>query len=164
MPGPLSITIEFRQIERAARGAGAMASALVRTDVLLRAAGLVLLDAMRQEAPVGPDRVSYGGTLLHRGGTLQRSLVYQKGSQGAGIYGVHYAEFVIHGTAPHLILPVQKKALWWQGAAHPVPQVQHPGTAPNDFPKRAVERARPKLEVLLLENGRRLISLMARRV
>ena len=140
-----------------------MAARLVKTEMLLRGAGLVLLEAMRQEAPVGQDQVSYGGNLLHRGGTLQRSLVYRRGSEGAGIYGVHYADFVIGGTAPHVIVPLQKRALWWQGAAHPVRQVQHPGTAPDDFPQRAVARAKPKLEALMKENGRRLISLIARR-
>ncbi len=159
MPGPLSITIEFRQIERAAAGARLMAAQLVQTKVLLDAAGRVLLRSVQRVAPVGQDKVSYGGNLVHRGGTLQRSLTY-RGGHGAGIYGVAYADFVIGGTAPHLILPVTKKALWWQGAAHPVSQVQHPGTAPNDFPQRAVEQAKPKLEVLMMENGRRLMRLI----
>ncbi|MCL5947420.1 MAG: hypothetical protein M1298_05335 [Chloroflexi bacterium] len=158
-----SIAIAFRQMEQAAAGIAAAERQLVKTAPLLHAAGLVLLDAMRQQAPVGQDKVSYDGTLLHRGGTLQRSLIFRQGSAGAGVYGVDYADFVIHGTAPHLIMPVQKRALWWQGSAHPVSRVQHPGTQPNDFPLRAVEHARPALEVLMLENGRRLISLIARR-
>lgn len=163
MPNPLSITIEFRQLLAAEQGLTAAAQQLVKTETLLQAAGLVLLKAMREEAPVGQDQVSWSGELLHRGGTLQRSLVYRRRSQGTGIYGVAYADFVVGGTAPHVIVPLRKRALWWQGAAHPVRAVSHPGTAPNDFPQRAVTRAKPHLEVLMLENGRRLVSLMARR-
>ena len=163
MPNPLSITIEFRQLLAAEQGLTAAAQQLVQTKLLLDAAGRVLLQSMQRVAPVGQDRVSWSGALLHRGGTLQRSLTYRRGSQGAGVYGVAYADFVVGGTGPHLILPVQKKTLWWQGAAHPVRQVQHPGTAPNDFPRRAVAQAQPALEVLMLENGRKLISLIARR-
>lgn len=31
-------------------------------------------------------------------------------------------------TAPHVILPRHKKALFWQGAEHPVRRVNHPGS------------------------------------
>ncbi len=175
MTNPLSITIEFQQLLAAEQGLTAAAQQLVQTKLLLDAAGRVLLQSMQRAAPVGQDQVSWSGALLHRGGTLQRSLTYRRGAgvpaerEGAGIYGVAYADFVVGGTGPHRILPVQRgfprsgKALWWQGSAHPVRAVNHPGTAPNDFPRRAVAQAQPALEVLMLENGRKLISLIARR-
>ncbi len=37
-------------------------------------------------------------------------------------------------TGPRTIRPVNRKALYWPGAAHPVKKVEHPG---SDMPKRA---------------------------
>lgn len=53
------------------------------------------------------------------------------------ISGVPEAAFVIEGTSPHPIDPVNKKALMWPGAAHPVRHVNHPGTQPNPFGEQA---------------------------
>ena len=64
---------------------------------------------------------------------------------------VDYASFVIHGTAAHEIRPRVKQALWWEGAAHPVAQVHHPGTHPNDFVRRAIEPLRPLIQSALDE-------------
>ncbi|GAA2112453.1 hypothetical protein GCM10009759_55180 [Kitasatospora saccharophila] len=54
---------------------------------------------------------------------------------------VEYAADVEYGTAPHVILPNKKKALFWPGAAHPVAKVNHPGTAPHPFMRPAILRA-----------------------
>lgn len=43
-------------------------------------------------------------------------------------HGVDYGVFLELGTPPHLIKPKNKKALFWEGAAHPVKQVIHPGS------------------------------------
>jgi hypothetical protein len=50
-----------------------------------------------------------------------------------------YARFVEFGTAPHRIAPVDREALYWPGASHPVRSVMHPGTRPNPFMERIVE-------------------------
>lgn len=46
---------------------------------------------------------------------------------------VEYAIWVHEGTRPHIIRPVNAKALFWKGADHPVASVKHPGTRPNRF-------------------------------
>ena len=46
---------------------------------------------------------------------------------------IDYARYVIDGTAPHPIDPVAKKALFWEGAEHPVRHVNHPGTTADPF-------------------------------
>jgi len=38
-----------------------------------------------------------------------------------------------------------REALDWAGAEHPVIGVYHPGTTPNPFQKRAMEKARPEI-------------------
>ncbi|MFD7410150.1 HK97-gp10 family putative phage morphogenesis protein [Kitasatospora purpeofusca] len=54
---------------------------------------------------------------------------------------VEYAADVEYGTAPHVIVPKDKKALWWPGAAHPVARVNHPGTRAQPFMRPAIAMA-----------------------
>jgi len=52
---------------------------------------------------------------------------------------VPYAGFVLRGTKPHTIVPVNAKALSWMGVDGDqtfATIVQHPGTKPNPFPHR----------------------------
>ncbi len=56
-----------------------------------------------------------------------------------------YAPYVEFGTAPHDIWPVNKKALFWPGAANPYKHVHHPGTKPNDFMGRIADAATPDI-------------------
>lgn len=70
----------------------------------------------------------------YRTGELSQSHTYEV----SGFEGVAYATapqflWVIEGTMPHDIFPVEKKALWWPEADHPVAYVHHPGTQPNDY-------------------------------
>lgn len=89
---------------------------------------------MRREAPVDTGRLAGSFQLEGRG------LGY------AIVSGVEYAGAVLTGTQPHIIVPRTKQALWWQGAAHPVKRVQHPGTAGNDYVGRAWNRTQGRLQ------------------
>lgn len=62
-----------------------------------------------------------------------------------------YAIFVIKGTQPHDIYPVNGKALYWPGADHPVKVVHHPGTEANDYFSTGVENARPEIDTAVNE-------------
>lgn len=61
-------------------------------------------------------------------GRLRSSIQVEK-QGGDWIIGtnVPYAEHVELGVKPHVIKPVNKKALYWKGAKHPVKSVNHPG-------------------------------------
>ena len=59
-----------------------------------------------------------------------------------------YAPYVEFGTKPHTILPTNKRALYWPGAAHPVKSVNHPGTKPNDFMGRIVEQSQDEINAM----------------
>lgn len=59
---------------------------------------------------------------------------------------VEYAMAVQEGTEPHTIYPVNAKALYWPGAAHPVAKVEHPGTSPNPYATRAMKRAESRID------------------
>ena len=44
-----------------------------------------------------------------------------------------YAQWVNDGTQPYTITPTSKKALYWEGADHPVKVVHHPGIKARHF-------------------------------
>jgi hypothetical protein len=96
------------------------------------------------EAPVGKDE---------NAGRLRDSIGLPDIESGGGKVSmtwtsdVPYAGFVIEGTQPHPIYPVNVRALHWDDvfAAH----VNHPGTKPDPFPQRAIDRLLPELTTSL---------------
>ena len=70
----------------------------------------------------------------YRSGFLRDSFVVtQSGLEGVLYNTAEYFIFVIFGTRPHPIEPVNGLALYWPGAWYPVRRVWHPGTQANDF-------------------------------
>ncbi len=78
-------------------------------------------------------------------GHLRRSISH-KVSANEGIVSANtkYAEGVEKGTKPHIIRAKNKKALYWQGAKHPVRVVNHPGSKAKPYLIPALEAERPK--------------------
>lgn len=151
MPGALNVTLDFRSVSRAASAFAGITGATIETRIIMRTGERIILDALKTEAPV-------------KTGALRDSITSRSsGPQGAGFYGLYYGEYVVHGTRPHIIMPSVKKALYWPGARHPVRRVNHPGTKPNDFVRRAVMKAEPALRTLMVENGRVMLRLIATR-
>lgn len=69
---------------------------------------------------------------------------------GAAPYGVYVHEGTgIWGPNKKRIRPVNKKALFWPGAAHPVASVA--GQKPNPFLDRAAEKAEPEVTEIFRE-------------
>ncbi|GIW70324.1 MAG: hypothetical protein KatS3mg101_1071 [Patescibacteria group bacterium] len=64
---------------------------------------------------------------------------------------VHYAIYVHEGTRPHEIYPKNKKALYWEGAEHPVKRVNHPGTKANPFMEKIAKKATPDINKLFIQ-------------
>ncbi|MFD1832407.1 HK97-gp10 family putative phage morphogenesis protein [Streptomyces desertarenae] len=85
----------------------------------------------RRRAPVDTGRLR--SSIVHRMENRGRSVSYSVGTN------VNYAAAVEFGTAPHVIVPKNRKALYWPGAAHPVAKVNHPGTAARPFLRPAIE-------------------------
>lgn len=59
---------------------------------------------------------------------------------------VEYAIYVHEGTRPHIITARPGGGLFWPGAAHPMKSVHHPGTKPNRFMPRIMERANKRIQ------------------
>ena len=78
-------------------------------------------------------------------GHLRRSISH-KVSMTEGIVSANtkYAEGVEKGTKPHVIRAKKKKALYWQGANHPVKVVNHPGSRAKPYLIPALKSEQPK--------------------
>lgn len=72
-----------------------------------------------------------GGKTLQDTGRLAASITSRSTAHQA-IVGTNVVYAAIHQfggkTAPHIIKPLHKKALYWKGALHPVKSVNHPGS------------------------------------
>lgn len=76
-------------------------------------------------------------------GRLKASIVSEvDGLTGRVSTDVPYWVHVEYGTAPHVIRPRTKRALYWPGARHPVASVNHPGTPAHPFLRPALLKAR----------------------
>lgn len=84
-------------------------------------------------APVDTGRLRSSIVAVPSGGRLRFSVMIGT--------NVTYATDVEYGTAPHVIVPKDKKALYWPGARHPVAKVNHPGTRAQPFMRPAVAMA-----------------------
>lgn len=148
MDQSMGVAIAFTRIERAAEDAREAGRFSDATSAVAQSGAEVLWGALQAEAPV-------------RSGKLRASIVARdNGANGYGFYSVAYGKLVVHGTRPHVIMPRVQLALFWAEAGHPVRRVRHPGTKPDRFPERAVQRSLPALKVSLQDNGRRLIRLV----
>jgi HK97 gp10 family phage protein len=125
----VSANINTRQYERGLRRVlGRM------SDDVKRAVERTAMDVQneaRRRAPVDTGRLR--SSIVSRAEHSGRSVGYVVGSN------VNYAAAVEYGTAPHVIKPKYKRALYWPGAAHPVAQVNHPGTKAQPFMRPAIE-------------------------
>jgi HK97 gp10 family phage protein len=95
-----------------------------------------------------------------RTGTLRRSITSNPVTATHGVVGtsVPYAKYVHEGTGARVIVPVNKKALYWPGAAHPVRRVNHPGTKANPFMRRALEMRRGEVIALWRTLAQRVLA------
>lgn len=83
-------------------------------------------------------------------GRLRDSIRYERNTTSGGVTlsftaYVPYAKYVIEGTPPHLIRARAARYLHWKDGSgdHFAKQVNHPGTRPNDFPRRAIGPLEP---------------------
>jgi hypothetical protein len=82
-----------------------------------------------ENTPVGKSTPGDEWQESYTGGNLRRSIIVERTGENSWTIGtaVPYAEWVEQGLEPHEIKPVNKKALYWVGAPHPVKRVMHPG-------------------------------------
>lgn len=62
-----------------------------------------------------------------------------------------YARWVNDGTGPYVITPVSAKALYWEGAEHPVKVVHHPGIKGRHFVENSINDVSGRLDGYFLK-------------
>lgn len=62
-----------------------------------------------------------------------------------------YASYVNDGTGPYVIEPVHAKALYWEGADHPVKRVHHPGITGRHFVEDSIDDVNGRLDEYFLK-------------
>jgi len=98
----------------------------------------------------------------HKTGALQRSILTTVSYPTAMVTANEkYAQYVEYGTAPHIIAPVNKKALYWKGASNPYRLVHHPGTKANPFFSTGVNDSEAYIYETFMKVVERLITEMA---
>jgi HK97 gp10 family phage protein len=96
-------------------------------------------------------------------GKLARSIVKEIDEDGeASIKALApYAIYVVKGTSPHEIRPVNASVLAFKAMSGDMVftrLVRHPGTKPNPFLQRAVDKARENVEEIFAELFEELIG------
>jgi HK97 gp10 family phage protein len=90
-----------------------------------------------------------------RSGYMANTIIKEVGNGEASIEVlVPYAMYVVKGTRPHVIRPVNASVLAFEapnGKMVFTRLVRHPGTKPNPFMERAAENARNKAEEVFAE-------------
>lgn len=90
-------------------------------------------------------------------GRLRNSIKVKAIDGGILIWMADYGKMVEFGTVPHIIRPVNKKALKFKSGKEVVfaKEVHHPGTRPNPFIRNTLQT---KLQQIVTEEIQKLIS------
>lgn len=101
--------------------------------------------ALKAKAPVAKEGA--------RPGRLRDSIRSETTNTGRSVKllftaSVPYAGFVLEGTRPHEIRPRRAQALHWKDGSgdHFARVVNHPGTAANRFPEKAITPLLPQIQ------------------
>lgn len=105
-------------------------------------------NALKEKAPVG--KSASGG----KGGKFRASITQHTKSMSNSVvleFGspMPYTPFIVDGTRPHVIVPRNARVLHFRTAAGAdvfARRVNHPGTRPNDFTRRAVLPLLPEVQ------------------
>lgn len=85
-------------------------------------------------------------------GVLKKWFSESLGSDEAVIKSpAEYAQWVNDGTRPYTITPTTKKALYWEGADHPVRVVHHPGIKGRHFVEDSLADVNGRLDGYFLK-------------
>src|SRR5690606_25801313 len=94
-----------------------------------------LLANVKKEAPTNHGRLA-GSFEMEKRGPISYAVST----------AVEYALVVQEGSQAHIIEPGNRRALYWEGADHPVYRVRHPGTKANPYVDRYVSATEVSLE------------------
>lgn len=105
----------------------------------------------REKVPVDTSRLK--NSITHEGPFKKGGYIVVKVGTN-----VKYAKPVEEGTPPHVILPTNKKALFWPGADHPVARVNHPGTKGKPYLKPALRKMQEVSPKIVGDSSKRALA------
>lgn len=116
-------------------------------EVVQKLSGPLRQKLLERLANIAYEKAFFGAPW--RTGKLAGSIVKEVSGEEASIHALApYAVYVVNGTAPHEIRPVNARVLAFQAASQMVftSIVHHPGSAPNPFMQNAAQEALSKAE------------------
>lgn len=108
----------------------------------------------RLQRAIGSRAKPLGAEWLGGVGVKLRGAPYAAGSPDEALDTASYAASVERGAASHTFGPRHgggKKALWWEGAKHPVRRVRHPGQRGQHFLRDALLDSRGAIKDIILD-------------
>lgn len=130
-----------------------------RSNGMLRAIGDVFTPALKAETPRGKTKKLARGTRFQIvGANTSQELQVRQGAKTPG--GDFYGGFVRGGTRPHEIRPVKAGALVFRIGARLIfaQKVNHPGTKPNRYDKRALAKTSGQIDEISRQAGIRIAA------
>ena len=129
-----------------------------RANRMLRDIGQAYSLALRSETPVRTGKLKKSTRFQIVGGNTSQALEVRQGARSSG--GDFYGGYVRMGTAPHEIRPVKASALVFRIGDRLifVKKVNHPGTKPNRYDKRALAKTSDQIDEISRQAGIRIAA------
>lgn len=120
---------------------------------LLRDTGKLFTGVLKPETPKKTGKLANSTRFQLIGGTRNQGLEVRQGARTPG--GDFYGHYVRMGTKPHTILPVKGAYLVFNigGRLIFAKKVNHPGTKPNRYDKRAYAKVSGQIDELSRQAG-----------
>lgn len=122
----------------------------------LRRIGGHFVPALKSRTPVRTGKLRASTRFQVKGSAEDMRLEVRQGARSK--QGVIYRPFVVGGTRPHEIRPVNKKALRFNIGGRVVfaKKVNHPGTKPNPYTQETIAAEMPQVKRIVQEEADRL--------
>lgn len=142
----------------AANMRGARTVVLGATNRLLRDIGDFMVPLLKQHTPVRTGRLRNSTRYQVLGRAEDMQLQIRQGAKTPA--GDFYGHLVRGGTRPHIIRPRNARALVFQMGDRTVfaRQVRHPGTKPNPYHLRALNRGKGRIQQLVKDTGVKIVA------
>ena len=156
------ITFEVRGLDELARRMSEGPARLkISLNEGLRCIGKLIVPILKDETPVRTGKLRNTTVAQIIGSPDNQALDVRQAARSP--QGAFYGWFVREGTGPHTIVPVRVRVLHFIIGGRDVfaMRVNHPGTKPNPYHKRALERASGGIQEIVDGMGEKVIAHLA---
>ena len=149
----------FKGFARNLRGADEVIQS--NLNRMLRDIGSVFVPVLRALTPRKTGALANATRSQILGMAMDQRLEVRQGAKSKG--GQFYGHFVRSGTRAHVIRPVKARALAFDvgGVTVFAMKVNHPGTTPNPYHKRALRQVQGAINDIVQQTGTRIVRRLA---